>query len=195
MEDNIITNSHLNLNSEWNIWYHYQKNNWKIDSYKNIFKVKNIIDFWNFNNNIDIIGGINSQHYFMMRNNITPLWEDKQNKNGGCWSIKIPIEKSYELWIKLSMYIIGETLTKDEYLINGLSICTKNVSTSVIKIWIKDNTNSSIKNLPPDILNEFGFNIIYILNILPNIKYNKLINIAIILEFSKYIIDKLSNII
>ncbi len=161
MEDNIITNSHLNLNSEWNIWYHYQKNNWKIDSYKNIFKIKNIIDFWNFNNNIDIIGGINSQHYFMMRNNITPLWEDKQNKNGGCWSIKIPIEKSYELWIKLSMYIIGETLTEDEYLINGLSICTKNVSTSVIKIWIKDNTNSSIKNLPPDILNEFGFNIIY----------------------------------
>ena len=97
----------------------------------------------------------------MMRNDITPIWEDQNNKNGGCWSIKIPVEKSYELWIKLSMYIVGETLTNDQYLVNGISICAKNTTTSVVKIWINDNNKSSIKNLPTDILNEYGFNIIY----------------------------------
>ena len=153
--------SNLKLNSNWSIWYHHQKNNWKLDSYKNIYTFKNIKDFWNFNNNLNLIGGINTQHYFMMREDITPIWEDKHNKEGGCWSIKIPVEKSFELWIKLSMYIIGETLTDDEYLVNGISICAKNTSTSVVKIWINDNKKSSIKNLPTDILNEYGFNIIY----------------------------------
>tara|TARA_B100000902_G_scaffold376257_1_gene407122 strand:+ start:827 stop:1474 length:648 start_codon:yes stop_codon:yes gene_type:complete len=153
--------SNLKLNSIWAIWYHHQKNNWKLDSYKNIFTFKNIKDFWNFNNNLNLIGGINTQHYFMMRNDITPIWEDINNKNGGCWSIKIPVEKSYELWIKLSMYIIGESLTDDRYLVNGISICAKNTTTSVVKIWINDNNKSSIKNLPTDILNEYGFNIIY----------------------------------
>ena len=149
------------FHSNWNIWYHHHKNNWKIDSYKKIFNIKNIYNFWEFNNNIDLLGGINSQHFFMMRGDITPIWEDEKNKNGGCWSIKIPVEKSYELWIKLSMYIVGETLTNDELLVNGLSICAKNTSTSVLKIWINDNDNNSIQNLPTDILNEYGFNIIY----------------------------------
>ena len=149
------------LESKWNIWYHHQKNNWKLDSYKNIFEIGSVKSFWDFNNNIDLVGGINSQHYFMMREGITPIWEDEKNKKGGCWSIKIPMEKSYELWIKLSMYIIGETITNSEKLVNGISICPKNASTSVVKIWINDNSNSSIQNLPTEILNEYGFNIIY----------------------------------
>ena len=155
-----ITNNHK-LNSSWNIWYHHQKNNWKIDSYKRIYKIKSIESFWEFNNNMDLIGGINSQHYFMMRDDITPIWEDDKNKSGGCWSIKIPMEKSYELWIKLSMYLIGETITNNDLLVNGISMCPKNTSTSVVKIWIHDNNKSSIQNLPSEILNEYGFNIIY----------------------------------
>ena len=27
------------FNSNWNIWYHHHKNNWKIDSYKKIFNI------------------------------------------------------------------------------------------------------------------------------------------------------------
>ena len=50
---------------------------------------------------------------------------------------------------------------RDELLVNGLSICAKNTSTSVLKIWINDNKKNSIQNLPTDILNEYGFNIIY----------------------------------
>ena len=159
--DTKIDIDQITFSSKWNVWYHFQKNNWKLDSYKKIFEISNIVDFWNFSNNLDLIGGLNSQHFFMMRNYITPLWEDKLNKQGGCWSIKISIDKSYELWVKLSMYIVGETLTNENSLINGLSICTKNTTTSVIKIWIKDNNYNSIKNLPREILNEFGFNIIY----------------------------------
>ena len=147
--------------NEWNIWYHHIKNNWKIDGFNNIFKIGTIKEFWDFNNNINLFGGINSHHFFMMKNNITPIWEDEQNKMGGCWSIKIPTEKSLELWIKLSSYIVGETLTENKNIINGISICAKNPITSVVKIWNNSTKNNSIKLLPVEILNEYGFNIIY----------------------------------
>jgi len=71
LEENICAEH--KFNSSWDIWYHHQKNNWKINGYKKIFTIDNIQNFWNFNNNFDLIGGINSQHYFMMRDNITPM--------------------------------------------------------------------------------------------------------------------------
>lgn len=149
------------FNNEWDIWYHHIKNNWKIDGFNKIFKITSIKDFWDFNNNINLLGGINSHHFFMMKKNVTPIWEDPINKNGGCWSIKIPTEKSLELWIKLSAYIVGQSLVEDKDLINGISICAKNPITSVVKIWNSDTKKNSIKLLPVDILNEYGFNIIY----------------------------------
>ena len=59
------------------------------------------------------------------------------------------------------MYVVGETLTIPENIVNGISICSKNTNTSVIKIWIKDNKYNNIENLNVNILNEFGVNIIY----------------------------------
>ena len=123
------------LNSNWNIWYHHIKNNWRIEGFNNIFTISNIRDFWDINNNMNYIGGINTHHFFMMKEGIQPLWEDDNNKNGGCWSIKIPIEKTYELWMKLSIYIVGENITPTEPgIVTGLSICAKNPITSVVKI-------------------------------------------------------------
>jgi len=160
-EDYDNSGSNCKLLNEWYIWYHHEKNNWKIDGYKKIYEINNIKDFWDFNNNINDLGGINSQHFFMMKKNVHPIWEDENNKSGGCWSIKIPVIKSFDLWLKLSMYIIGETLIDDEYLINGLSICAKNSNTAVIKIWNNDSSKHSLKLLPQEIINEYGFNIIY----------------------------------
>lgn len=170
--DDLLLESYINLdykdsghdlkfNNEWNIWYHHIKNNWKLEGFNKIFTISSVKEFWDFNNNINLLGGINSHHFFMMRKNITPIWEDPENKNGGCWSIKIPTEKSLELWIKLSSYIVGETLIDNSNLINGISICAKNPITSVVKIWNSDTKKNSIKLLPVDILNEYGFNIIY----------------------------------
>ena len=170
-EENILLNyldidyensgNEYKFNDDWNIWYHHLKNNWKIEGFNKIFKITSIKEFWDFNNNINLLGGINSHHFFMMKNDITPIWEDINNKNGGCWSIKIPTEKSIELWIKLSAYIVGNNLVEDKDLINGISICAKNPITSVVKIWNNDTKKNSIKLLPVDILNEYGFNIIY----------------------------------
>lgn len=148
MESIDIQNININttLNSKWNLWYHYNKNDWTINGYKLLYTISTINDFWNFYQNIDLIGGFNNQHFFLMRDNIHPLWEDKNNINGGCWSYKKNINLISDLWTDISIYLIGETLYNEPLQINGISICMKKGKNSIIKIW----TNScevSLNNL------------------------------------------------
>ena len=97
-----------------------------------------------------------------MRENIEPIWEDDHNKEGGCWSFKIQDYKAAKLWEDLSLKIIGETLLENNLNINGLSICLKRQSTSVIKIWNKYSKYNDINLIDNDILDKYGNVILYI---------------------------------
>jgi translation initiation factor 4E len=166
--NNIINDNdsgiHYQFNSTWILWFHRENRNWKINGYNKLYSISNIKEFWDLHNNIKLFGGITSHHYFLMKNNIEPTWEHPDNRNGGTWSFKIPAEDSYKLWEKLAMYIVGDTLVEDSSKINGLSIVLKNPSISIIKIWTSDANYSSLNLLPKDIIDEYGYNIIYKLN-------------------------------
>jgi hypothetical protein len=150
------------LNSTWRLWYHHTKNNWKRDGFKKIFDIKTIKDFWDIHNNFDKIGGIDNLHFFLMREDVQPMWEDAQNKYGGCWSFKIPVTNSYELWEQLANYMIGEMLTTDNPgLVTGMSVCLKNANTSVLQIWNNNSKFRSLNLLPKKIVDKYGYNIIY----------------------------------
>jgi translation initiation factor 4E len=151
----------------WNIWLHHDKDNWKIDGYKKIFKIESIDDFWLFNNNIHLISGIqnslNNIQIYMMKNDIKPIWEDTSNRNGGCWSLKINNIDSYDIWVNLGAYIIGETLLNKniQQNINGLSFSQKNNTSSIIKIWVENSKNVSFDCINKKIIDTFGYNIIF----------------------------------
>ena len=165
MELNIIEKD-INLKSTWNIWFHHEKDNWKISGYKNIFTIKTVCEFWQFYNNWDKVGGLTSSHFFLMKNDVTPIWEDEQNINGGCWSFKVHEDMAEELWENLSVYLICEKLCPtipDE--IMGLSICLKKNNNTVIKIWNKNSKNNSLKLINEKILQKWGMDIIYITHI------------------------------
>ena len=88
-----------------------------------------------------------------MRNNIKPIWEDEQNINGGCFSLKIQNRYVYKTWNKLIYSIVGETLFDDETImsnVNGLTISPKKYF-CIIKIWMKtcdvDDNNLLNKNI------------------------------------------------
>lgn len=143
------------LNDTWNIWYHHSLNMWTIDGYRNIFSIKTIKDFWDFHNNIECLGGINNVHFFLMKNDIKPIWEDNNNRNGGCWSTLVPLDESYNIWEKLAVDMISNQFGKS---INGISINQKN-NVSIIKIWNSDkNLKDNIKI--PDYIRKYG-NVIY----------------------------------
>ena len=144
-----------NTNTSWILWHHNPADKkWGLDSYNKLCEMKSIQDFWKvYTNWDDHLPPVYDGMYFLMRNSsdgiIYPLWEDKQNCNGGYWSFKVDKEHSNELWEALSIHCIGEKLTKDIencMEINGISISPKK-NFCVIKIWNRNSTNNSISML------------------------------------------------
>jgi len=152
-----------NLKSNWVIWYHNEKDNWKLSGYKELYKINNATSFWKFYNNWDKVGGVLNKHFFLMKENVTPIWEDINNINGGCWSFKIQEDQAEDLWEDLSVYLVCNKLCPCiENEILGLSICQKKNNNTVIKIWNKNSKNNSLKLINENILKKWGMDIIYI---------------------------------
>jgi hypothetical protein len=153
------------LPREWCLWYHQDKDNWKICGFKNIYTISTINDFWQLYNNWDKLGSINQKHYFLMQKDISPIWEDEKNKNGGCWSYKVHENQAQELWDDLSTYLVTEKLSSKQNDITGLSICLKKNNYSVVKIWNRNSKDNSLALLNEAILKKWGMDIIYIAHI------------------------------
>ena len=136
------------LHNNWTLWFHDPNDsNWGIDSYKKIVSVNTIEDYWGLYNKLDM-QLIKNGMFFFMRENIQPIWEDEDNKLGGCWSFKVSKKDVYSAWNELSMSLLGEYVTKDvnnSLTINGISISPKK-NFCIIKIWnnTTKKTNSSI---------------------------------------------------
>ena len=137
----------LKFQHKWNVWYHHSLNDWSVNGYKKIFTIETIKDFWDFHNNINCIGGINNLHFFLMKDNVTPIWEDPVNRNGGSWSLLVPLDDAYKIWELLAVKIVGENLTNQ---LTGISINQKN-NVSIIKIWNMDKNQKDVTWLPDSI--------------------------------------------
>jgi translation initiation factor 4E len=157
----------IKFTDTWNIWYHHIKDNWTIDGYKQIYKIDNGIAFWQFYNNIDSFGGITAKHFFLMKNDIQPIWEDEANIKGGCWSFKVVDSMVGELWEDLSVFIVTDELVIDTTCL-GLSVAVKKNNTCVVKIWNDDSNKNSIKHINKNILKKWGTEIIYIAHMAEN---------------------------
>ena len=139
----------LKLENSWNLWYHELFNNdWSIESYKKLYTFDNIAEFWLlYNNFISLDNGM----FFLMKNDILPIYEDKNNINGGYWSIKILNNDISKFWLDLSIELISGNLDKKN-IVNGLSICNKR-KFYIIKIWIKNHIYNDINNININIKN------------------------------------------
>jgi hypothetical protein len=137
-----LLNNNKNVNQledTWVLWCHDIKDsNWGKDSYIKVFSFNTIEDFWKLYKNLN---NIDSIMLFLMKEGIFPLWEDPQNKLGGCWSYKIKKKDNFNTWKNLSMSLVGNFLSQKEDLmksINGISF-NPHLYNSVIKIWCKNN--------------------------------------------------------
>jgi hypothetical protein len=134
--------------------------NWKLDSYKKLFTISTISDFWKVFNNLELIG-VNVTHLFLMRDGINPTWEDSANRTGGVCSFKVEMKDSEKIILDIATYLaLGKLSTiKDD--INGLSISPKN-NWGIIKIWNHDKKNDLTLTLNEEILNNYkGLSIKY----------------------------------
>lgn len=150
------------LFNKWNLWYHHEKDNWKISGYKKIYEIETVSDFWKLHNNWNKLKGINSKHYFLMKEDITPLWEDPVNLNGGCWSYKIHEDQAEHLWNDLASYLVCNQIINNPDEAIGLSICLKKNNNTVIKIWNINSKNNSLNQINKKLIKKWGTDIIYI---------------------------------
>ena len=140
-----------NLKNEWNFYFHYcDEEKWTFDSYIHIHKLTNIeqsiLLFENFPLDILKRGMV-----FIMKNKITPLWEDKMNVSGGCLSYRIPFKIMNSAWRQIYYSLIMNKMTSNKEMdkdINGISISPKK-NFFIVKIWLKSCTFDSPDNIYP----------------------------------------------
>tara|TARA_B110001450_G_scaffold127945_1_gene120354 strand:+ start:7153 stop:7620 length:468 start_codon:yes stop_codon:yes gene_type:complete len=128
------------LNDIWSFYFHDPYNiDWNTNSFKFICNISNVDDFIKLYLTYKDI--IFKGMFFIMREHILPIWEDENNINGGCFSLKIYKENIHEKLFELSSLLLGEKLGKTDEIsnnINGISISPKK-NYFIIRIWIKDN--------------------------------------------------------
>lgn len=135
--------------------HHNDDQNWDFGSYHNVTTLSKWEDIPKLFNTFDKIEGVNKFtdfDTFIMKNDISPLWEDLENRNGSICSIKIDsLSDGFKLLKQLLIYTANNTLMEfspenwDK--INGLSFSPKRVDTLgndnsyciILKIWFKQN--------------------------------------------------------
>jgi translation initiation factor 4E len=134
------TNPRHQLSSEWTLWAHLPHNaDWTLKSYIAIYDFKTVED------TIAITESLPSKlvencMLFIMRKGITPLWEDKFNREGGCFSYKVSNKNVSTAWKELTYAIVGGTISSKSGFfdcVNGITISPKK-NFCIIKIWMKN---------------------------------------------------------
>ena len=150
--------------------HHNNDKSWDYNSYHNITTLKSwgdIISFFNTLNNVSGECNYTDFDIFIMKNDISPMWEDSENRNGSICSIKIDsLSEGYRIFKNLTLNIANNTLLKFNpntwESVNGISFSSKkldNINETfciIIKIWFKINilNFNSIEKIINEEINE-----------------------------------------
>jgi translation initiation factor 4E len=130
----------IKLLNKWVVWYHKQDEpSWDRNTYLKIFTFDSILEYVSFYNSFSCLPQFLNGYYFFMKEGVMPIWEDDNNKRGGCYNIKVSKENTDKVvWDILNHIIINQFLIQNNECINGMSIVPKKYN-SLIKVWNNDN--------------------------------------------------------
>tara|TARA_B100000212_G_scaffold231689_1_gene176128 strand:+ start:120 stop:665 length:546 start_codon:yes stop_codon:yes gene_type:complete len=127
------------LSDTWTLWAHLPHDtDWSLKSYNKVLTFKNIEELITLNNTIPE-RMLKNCMLFMMKEGIKPIWEDSENREGGCFSYRIANKHIKNIWDELSYRIVGKNCSYNKDLvstINGITISPKK-SFCILKIWLK----------------------------------------------------------
>ena len=90
---------------------------------------------------------------FIMREGISPVWEDPKNRHGGCFSYKIANKNVTDVWKDMSYTLMGGSISNDPSFVSsvtGITISPKK-NFCIIKIWLTDCKNQNPTIVSSDI--------------------------------------------
>lgn len=166
MTDSTVTNANTKskvLNDVWCVWYRYDLNSWSKDGFRKLCTLRTVDDIWTFEHfcrekeNRKLL----TEYIVIMKEGIDPIWEHPRNRDGGCWSIKIDVQKSLQLFIEYLCLIVTDDAVLQTGITNGISISSKNTFNTIIQLWSSDKKYNTIDCLTPMIRDSNGYEIIY----------------------------------
>jgi len=129
------------LPARWNYYYHLPNDkNWNLASYKLIVNDIDTLEKLVAVNETVTDNIIRNCMLFVMREGVTPMWEDTSNRNGGCFSYKVSNKVVVAVWRELAYRLCGYSLTVERPhmdLVNGITISPKR-GFCIVKIWLKN---------------------------------------------------------
>lgn len=148
VKDIVDTPSYNILSDKWILWAHLPQNkDWSLNSYIPIHT------FDTLESVIAVTECLPSQFVescmlFVMKSGITPTWEDKKNRNGGCFSYKVSNKNVLKTWAKLTYRLTGGTISTNAIFaknVTGITISPKK-NFCIVKIWTSncDNQNPAV---------------------------------------------------
>lgn len=136
-----VGDKHHKLSHDWIFYSHLPHDtSWTLDTYKRIFDISYLEDAIGLLEHTPHIV-VEKCMLFIMKSHIKPIWEDPHNKNGGCFSFKVPTENVANIWKIMAYLMMGDTLCNPSFSshISGLSISPKK-GFCIIKVWMDDMT-------------------------------------------------------
>jgi hypothetical protein len=125
------------LSDTWVLWAHLpQEPSWTMDSYIQVMTISYVEEMLSLLHTLPE-KLITDCMLFLMRENVSPTWEDPLNKQGGCFSYKIN-HRIRDVWRDVSYSLIGNTLTTDKSFqkeMTGISISPKK-NFCILKVWM-----------------------------------------------------------
>ena len=141
----------FNLESKWTLWFHkVNDNNWSLESYSKVLDINTYYDLLFILKELD---NITSGMFFLMKEDIIPIFEDENNINGGYWSLRITKKEAFDFWQKIVYYLVMDNITVDPFYknkINGVSISPK-INNCIFKIWNNNYNEIKTENLRKDL--------------------------------------------
>lgn len=145
----------------WNLYEHPPgTKSWSLESYRKIGSFNTKEEIASLIHEITIRTDLVSEAYLcFMKDDIPPMYEAEQNKNGGAFTLRIPKENAKHIWSTfISHAFCEELLHKDNDNVAGIIISPKRGNT-VIQIWTTEKLEKDMIN--PVLTNLISSDILY----------------------------------
>jgi hypothetical protein len=129
---------HHELSGGWTLWGHLPHDtDWSLKSYIKLHDFNTVEQAVSVTEMLPPKLVVNCM-LFLMREGITPIWEDVRNRNGGCFSYKVNNKDVQDCWRQLTYVLVGNSISSNKGLlpvVNGITISPKK-NFCIVKIWL-----------------------------------------------------------
>jgi hypothetical protein len=128
------------LSDKWTLWAHLPHNtDWSLKSYIPIATFTTVEETIAVTESLPA-PLVENCMLFMMKQGISPMWEDQKNRDGGCFSYKVPNKSVVKAWTDLTYRIVGGSISSNNQFVNsvtGITISPKK-NFCIIKVWMSN---------------------------------------------------------